>query len=71
VLKIVKVYQNLRKSVVNANANANCYLFVVQMLIIFDAQYKSLLPFLGWVCVEVSLSTACCCQKKTKYKCSL
>ncbi len=27
------------------NANANCYLVVVQRLIIFDAQYKSLLPF--------------------------
>jgi len=32
------------------NAIANCYLFAVQMLIIFYMQYKSLLPFLGgWV----------------------
>jgi len=64
VLKVEKVGE----SVLNATANADCCLFAVQMLIIFDAQYKSLLPFLGGgegvcVCVEVSLRTACCCQK--------
>jgi hypothetical protein len=63
--KLEKVWE----CVVNANGNANCYLIAVQMLIFFDAQYKSLLHFLGGgeggVCVGVSPMTACCCQKYT------
>ena len=54
--KLEKVRQNLRKCAKTweslLNANANCYLFAVQMLF-FDAQYKSLLKFLGGLISEV------------------
>ncbi len=73
--KYEEVRQNLRKwekvweCVLNATATANSFLFAVHMQIFFYAQYKSLAPFFWWVggggsvCVEVSLRTACCCQK--------
>jgi hypothetical protein len=56
VLKLEKGGESIRMS-------GKCYLFAVQMLIIFDVQYKTMLPFLGCVCLEVSLRTECCCQK--------
>ncbi len=49
---------------VNANGNANCYLIAVQMLIFFDAQYKSLLHFVwAGAGVKVSPRTACAAVK--------
>jgi len=83
-LKVQKVCQNLRKYekvckklrklekvseyVVNANGNANCYLFAVQMLIFFWCAVQKSDAFClgggeGGVCVKVSPRTACCCQK--------
>jgi len=51
--------------VVNAIANANCYLFAVQMPIIFDWQFcRGVGVDWGGVGgVEVCPRTACCCQK--------
>ena len=42
---------------------------LLEVLIIFDVQYKSLFPFL-WRGggIEVSLRTACCCQKQSILK---
>jgi len=44
--------------VVNANANANCYLFAAQMLSFFVHSTKVCCHFLGGGGVEVSLRTA-------------
>jgi len=54
VLKVEKVCQNLRKlekvweCVVNANGNANCYLFAVQMLIFFTRSTKLDVDLYKW-----------------------
>jgi len=70
--KYKKVCQNLRKleklweCVLNATATANCYLFAVKMLIIFDVQYQSLMWFLGVGGGEGGGAKNRCCQK-SKY----